>query len=141
MKKVAIWLLVALGVFALVASADIYREAEYQPPQWEECKLVIERGATNDCWEITEDAPLFRAHYATLRYCEYHMSRAQHKELAREVARTIARFTNAKTTRIRFAHMEYPKPASSNIVDVAISLLGGKLVTDEEVKVNPQNER
>lgn len=131
--------LIMMSAFAIVAfvacvHADIYRNDEYKPLVHDDLKLRIEKVGSE--YLITEDAELFRAKYATVHFPEYHLSYAQHKELTRQIAMTIAKFHSATNGSIRFGHYEYPEAKGTNIIDKLIQGLGGKFVTDETVKLN-----
>lgn len=127
-KLSAICCLVALA--AGFAFADIYRNADYEPLVRDDLKLRIEKVNGND-YLIAEDAELFRAKFATVHFPEYHLSYAQQKELARQIAITVAKFHSATNGQIRFGHYEYPEAKGTNIIDKLIQGLGGKFVTDE----------
>ena len=129
MKKIMFAALVA--AVAVTVVADMYRSATYDPCIRDDLKIRIERDG-ND-YLISEDAELFRAKYATVHYPEYHLSCAQQKELARQIAITVARFHSATNGQIRFGHYEYPEAKGTNIIDKLIQGLGGKFVTDEIV--------
>lgn len=129
MKKIA--LLFAASVIVASVIADIYREAEYTPCVRDDLNLRIEKNGSE--YIICHDVELFRAKYATVHFPEYDLSYAQHKELARQIAITVARFHSATNGQIRFGHYEYPEAKGTNIIDKLIQGLGGKFVTDEIV--------
>lgn len=131
MKKTFCFL--TLAVIVCSAFAAEWMEEPYTPPQYEGIKLRIEKDVCD--WVITEDAELFRAKYATVHLPEYHLTYAQQKELARRIARTIVLFHNQTNAQIRFVHTEYPEAKGTNVWDVIIQKLNGKLVTDEIVPV------
>lgn len=112
---------------------DIDRKADYRPRVYEDLKLRIEKNGSE--YLIAEDAELFRAKYATVHYPEYHLSYAQHKELTRQIALTIAKFHSVTNGQIRFGHYEYPEAKGTNVIDKLIQGLCGKFVTDEIVEV------
>lgn len=132
-KLSAICCIVALA--AGFAFADIYRNADYEPLVRDELKLRIEKLGGND-YLIAEDAELFQAKFATVHFPEYHLSYAQQKELAKEVALTIVRFHHTTNAVVRFGHYEYPEAKGTNITDKLIQWIGGRFVTDELVPLS-----
>ena len=135
MKKMMIFAAVAAICTAVVA--DIYRSAPYKPPaRWDGLKIRITPNEKNPCdWDINQDESFFAARFATVHYPEYHLSEAQARELAKEIARTIVRFYSCTNAQIRITHVETPKPASTNLVDEIKAALATKVVTDEIVPV------
>lgn len=123
-----------------VLFADIYRSAPYEPPsQWDGLKIRISPSEEHTGeWNINQDESFFAARFATVHYPEYHLSKAQGKELAKQIARTIVRFFSCTNAQIRIAHVETSKPASTNLVDEIKAALGMKVVTDEIVPVDPK---
>ena len=132
MRK-AFWIVFAVIALAVFAYADIYRAANYEPRVRDDLQLRIEKNGSE--YIIAEDAELFRAKFATVHYPEYDLTYAQHKELTRQIARTIAKFHSATNGQIRFGHYEYPETKGTNIIDKLIQGLGGKFVTDETIKI------
>lgn len=133
MNKFIMMFAFALAAFAFCVYADIYREAEYTPCVRDDLNLRIEKHGSE--YIICHDVELFRAKYATVHYPEYDLSYAQHKELTRRIAKTIAEFHCATNGQIRFGHYEYPEAKGTNIIDKLIQGLGGKFVTDETIKI------
>ena len=132
-------MLCAITVAALctVLFADIYRSAPYEPPaRWDGLKIRITPSEEHTCeWNINQDESFFAARFATVHYPEDHLSYAQCRELAKEIARTIVRFYSCTNAQIRIAHVETPKPASTNLIDEIKAALATKVVTDEIVPV------
>lgn len=120
--------------------ADIYRSAPYKPPaRWDGLKIRITPNEEDpNEWDINQDESFFAARFATVHYPEYHLSKAQGRELAKEIARTIVRFYSCTNAQIRITHVETPKPASTNLVDEIKAALCTKVVTDEIVPVDPK---
>ena len=108
----------SLAAVAAICIADIFRTGEYEPRVCDDLKLRIEKIGSE--YLISEDAELFRAKFATVHYPEYHLSYAQHKELTRRIAKTIAEFHSATNGQIRFGHYEYPESKGTNIIDKLI---------------------
>lgn len=131
---------ITVAALCTVLFADIYRSAPYEPPsQWDGLKIRISPSEEHtDEWNINQDESFFAARFATVHYPEYHLSKAQCRELAKEIARTIVRFYSCTNAQIRIAHVETPKPASTNLVDEIKAALGTKVVTDEIVPVDPK---
>lgn len=135
-------MLCAITVAALctVLFADINRSAPYAPPaRWDGLKIRITPSEEHTCeWNINQDESFFAARFATVHYPEYNLSYAQCRELAKEIARTIVRFYSCTNAQIRIAHVETPKPASTNLIDEIKAALATKVVTDEIVPVDPK---
>lgn len=129
----AFWIVFAVIALAVFAYADIYREANYEPLVRNDLQLRIEKNGSE--YIIAEDVELFRAKFATVHYQEYDLTYEQHKELTRQIARTIAKFHSATNGQIRFGHYEYPEAKGTNITDKLIQWIGGKFVTDETIKI------
>ena len=136
MKKMMIFAAVVATICTAVV-ADIYRSAPYEPPaRWDGLKLRITPSEEHTGeWNINQDEAFFAARFATVHYPEYHLSYAQGRELAKEIARTIVRFYSCTNAQIRITHVETPKPASTNLVDEIKAALATKVVTDEIVPV------
>ena len=131
---------ITVAALCTVLFADIYRSAPYEPPsQWDGLKIRISPSEEHTGeWNINQDESFFAARFATVHYPEYHLSQAQCRELAKEIARTIVRFYSCTNAQIRIAHVETPKSASTNLVDEIKAALGTKVVTDEIVPVDPK---
>ena len=131
---------ITVAALCTVLVADIYRNAPYEPPsQWDGLKIRISPSEEHTGeWNINQDESFFAARFATVHYPEYHLSKAQCRELAKEIARTIVRFYSCTNAQIRIAHVETPKSASTNLVDEIKAALGTKVVTDEIVPVDPK---
>ena len=129
-----------VAALCTVLVADIYRSKPYEPPaQWDGLKIRITPSEDHTGeWDINQDESFFAARFATVHYPEYHLSKAQGRELAKEIARTIVRFYSCTNAQIRITHVETPKPASTNLVDEIKAALGTKVVTDEIVPVDPK---
>ena len=136
MKKMMIFAAVVAAICTAVV-ADIYRSAPYEPPaRWDGLKIRITPNEEHTGeWDINQDEPLFAARFATVHYPEYHLSCAQVRELAKEIAKTIVRFYSCTNAQIRITHVETPKPASTDWIDEIKAALGTKVVTDEIVPV------
>lgn len=117
---------------AIVACADFSRSGPARDLRYPGMKIRLCKNDRHG-FEITEDAALFRARFAVVDYCEYHLNWEEHKQLAVEVARTVANFLGS-TNDIRIVHWEQPRPAdTNNIGDVLNAWLKGEFVTDEIV--------
>ena len=135
MKKMMIFAAVAAAICTAVV-ADINRSAPYEPALWDGLKIRITPSEEHTCeWNINQDESFFAARFATVHYPEDHLSYAQCRELAKEIARTIVRFYSCTNAQIRIAHVETPKPASTNLIDEIKAALATKVVTDEIVPV------
>ena len=135
MKKMMIFAVVAVAICTAVV-ADICRSAPYEPALWDGLKIRITPSEEHTCeWNIDQDESFFAARFATVHYPEDHLSYAQCRELAKEIARTIVRFYSCTNAQIRIAHVETPKPASTNLIDEIKAALATKVVTDEIVPV------
>ena len=128
----------AIAVAAMVAAADIYRNGTVRGVRFPDMKLRLHENDRHG-WEVSEDAPLFCAHFATVNYAEYHFNYAEQKELAIEVARAIASYLGS-TNSIRVVHWEQQKPASTNVIDQIMAKLSGKYVTDEVIPLVERKE-
>ena len=129
MKKLTMAILAA--AVAVAAWADIYRNGAPRGVRFHD---LMVRMYLNDRhgFEITEDAALFYARFATVDYPDSLLNYAEHRQMAVAVARTIADFLGS-TNDIRIVHWEQPEPASTNIGDVIAAKLKGRYVTDEIV--------
>ena len=121
---------------ALVAGADISRSGEARGIRFPYVKVRLHQNERHG-WEITEDAALFSAHFATLNYDEYHLNYAEQKQLAVAVAQAVAGYYGS-TNDIRVVHWEQPEPASTNMADRVSAWLKGDWVTDEIVPAAPK---
>ena len=131
MKK--LMMIAAVALISGLAIADFYRDGpvrDFAIPAIK-IKMIQEEKHT---WRISEDAPLFAARFADVYYPEYLLNYAEQKDLAKAVAKAVADFFGS-TNAVRVAHWERPEPASTNIVDVLISNLNAKLVTDEIIPI------
>ena len=120
------------AVSAVVACADFSRSS---PPRkhigYTDMKIRLEANDRHG-FVIHEDA-FFGAKFAVMDYPEYHLNWAEYKQLAVEVAKTVANYLGS-TNDIRICHWEQPKPADTNNIGEAISAwLKGDYVTDEIV--------
>lgn len=129
MKKLTMAILAA--AVAVAAWADIYRNGAPRGVRFPDLRV---RMYLNDRhgFEITEDAALFYARFATVDYPDSLLNYAEHRQMAVAVARTVADFLGS-TNDIRIVHWEQPEPASTNIGDVIAAKLKGRYVTDEIV--------
>lgn len=129
MKKLTMAILAA--AVAVAAWADIYRNGAPRGVRFPDLRV---RMYLNDRhgFEITEDAALFYARFATVDYPDSLLNYAEHRQMAVAVARTVADFLGS-TNDIRIVHWEQPEPASTNIGDVIAAKLKGGYVTDEIV--------
>jgi len=134
MKKM-VMLMAAVVVVGIVV-ADIYRTGPAREINLPDLKLRV-CGGEHNRYEITEDAALFCAHFATVYYPEYHINYAEQRLLAVEVAKTVARFLGS-TNDIRIVHWEQPTPASTNLIDQIEAKLKGKYITDEIIPLKPK---
>jgi len=127
------------AVAAIVACADFSRSGPARDLRYPGMKIRLCKNDRHG-FEITEDAALFSAKFAVMDYCEYHLNWEEHKQLAVEVARTVANFLGS-TNDIRIVHWEQPRPAdTNNLGDVLNSWLKGKFVTDEIVPLKREGE-
>ncbi len=137
MKKRSMAIVAATA--AIVACADFARSGPPRDLRYPDMKIRIVQNDSHG-FEITEDAALFNASFAAMNYCEYLLNWAEHKQLAVEVARTVADFLGS-TNDIRICHWEQPKPAdTNNLGDVLNSWLKGRYVTDEIVPLRREGE-
>jgi len=128
--KEAIAILAAVA--AVVALADICRSGAPRGLRYPDMKIRICQNDRHG-FEITEDAALFRAKFATMDYPEYYLNWAEYKQLAIVVAQTIAAELGC-TNNIRIVHWEQPPVANTNDIGEAVAaMLKGKFVTDEIV--------
>ena len=129
MKKLTMAILAA--AVAVAAWADIYRNGAPRGVRFPDLRV---RMYLNDRhgFEITEDAALFYARFATVDYPDSLLNYAEHRQMAVAVARMVADFLGS-TNDIRIVHWEQPEPASTNIGDVIAAKLKGRYVTDEIV--------
>lgn len=117
---------------AIVACADFSRSGPARDLRYPGMKIRLCKNDRHG-FEITEDAALFRAKFAVVDYCEYHLNWEEHKQLAVEVARTVANFLGS-TNDIRIVHWEQPRPADTNNIGAVLDAwLKGEFVTDEIV--------
>ena len=130
-KKLTMAILAA--AVAVAAWADICRHGAPRGVRFPDLKV---RMYLNDRhgFEVTEDAPLFCTHFATINYPDSLLNYAEHRQMAVAVARTVADFFGS-TNDIRIVHWEQPQPASTNFGDVIAARLKGKWVTDEIVPI------
>ena len=129
-------MIVAVAAVALISgfvTADIYRNGPVRNIALPGIKIVMIQDE-NHTWRISEDAPLFAARFADVYFADSLLNYAEQRELAKGVAKVVAAFFGS-TNAIRVAHWERPEPASTNTVDVLISNLKAKLVTDEIVPI------
>ena len=128
MKRVIV---IIAAMVAIVACSDICRSG---PPRDVRSPGMKIRICQNDRhgYEVTEDAPLFYSRFAVMEYPEYLVNYAEHRQLAVEVARTVANYFGS-TNDIRIVHWEQPHPASTNLADSINGWLKGEWVTDEVV--------
>jgi len=119
--------------FAIVACADVCRSGKPRGIRFPDMKIRMCQNERHG-FEVTEDAALFCAHFATLNYPEYILNFAEHKQLAVAVAKTVASFLGS-TNDIRVVHWEQPEPASTNIADQILARLKGEWVTDEIIPI------
>ena len=126
-KKLTMAILAA--AVSVAAWADIYRNGAQRGVRFPDLRV---RMYLNDRhgFEITEDAALFYARFATVYYPDSILNYAEHRQMAVAVARTVADFIGS-TNDIRIVHWEQPQPASTNFGDVIAARLKGKWVTDE----------
>lgn len=131
MKKLMMIAIVGVVVALIMVSAvaDIYRDGPIRDVALPGIKIVMIQDEKHT-WRISEDAPLFSARFADVYWPEYHLNYAEQKELAKAVAKAVAAFLGS-TNAVRVAHWERPEPASTNAIDVFMSKLNAKLVTDE----------
>ena len=130
MKKSMTVILAAVAV--IVTYADIARNDPPRDIRSPGMKIRICKNE-NHGFEITEDAALFYAKFAQLDYPGDLLNYAEHKQLAVEIARTVADYFGS-TNDIRVVHWEQPKPANTNDIGEAIAAwLKGKYITDEIV--------
>lgn len=129
MKKLTMAILAA--AVAVAAWADILRHGEPRDMRSPDMKI---RMYLNDRhgFEVTEDAALFYACFATVDYPGSILNYAEHRQMAVAVARTVADYLGS-TNDIRVVHWEQPQPASTNFSDLVVARLKGKWVTDEIV--------
>lgn len=130
MKKLTTAILAA--AVAVAAWADICRQGAPRGVRFPDLRV---RMYLNDRhgFEVTEDAALFYARFATVDYPDF-LNYAEHRQMAVAVARTVADCLGS-TNDIRIVHWEQPEPASTNIVDVIAAKLKGRYVTDEIVPI------
>lgn len=134
MKRTATILAVAAA--AVVACADICRNGPPRDVRSPGMKIRITENDRHGYY-IEEDAPIFYTRFASLDYPEYLLNYAEHRQLAVEVARTVADYFGS-TNAMRIAHWEQPRVANTNDFAEALSaLLKGKFVTDEIVPLRP----
>ena len=120
------------AVIAFSACADFQRTGSPRGLRYPDMKIRICQNDRHG-FEITEDAALFRAKFATMYYPEYHLNWAEYKQLAIVVAQTIAAELGC-TNNIRMVHWEQPPVANTNDIGEAVAaMLKGKFVTDEIV--------
>ena len=131
MKKLIMIAIVGVVVALIMVSAvaDIYRDGPIRDVALPGIKIVMFPGE-NHRWRIAEDSPLFAASFADVYFADSLLNYAEQKEMAKGVARSVAKFFGSTNT-IRVAHWERPEPASTNAIDVFMSKLNAKLVTDE----------
>ena len=130
MMKRAVVIIAA--VVAIVTCADIARNGPARDIRYPGIKIRICQKDRHR-YEVTEDAPLFYARFAVMEYPEYLVNYAEHRQLAVEVARTIAAYFGS-TNDIRIVHWQQPKPADTNDISQVLSaMLKGEYVTDEIV--------
>ena len=122
-----------VAAVAGMACAAISRSGEPRGICYTNMKIRIYQNDQHE-FEITEDALLFSSRFAKVYYAEYHLNRAEQKQLAVAVAKTIANFLGS-TNDIRIVHWEQPNPASTNLVDRIKARLEGDWVMDEIVPV------
>ncbi len=134
MKK-SIAIFAALAAFA--ACADIHRNGPPRDIRSPGMKIRITENDRHG-YDIEEDAPIFYTKFASLNYPEYLLNYAEHKQLAVEVARTVADYFGS-TNVMRIAHWEQPHVANTNDFAEALSaMLKGKFVTGEIVPLRPE---
>lgn len=129
MKRIIVIIAAAVSI---VVCADFSRSS---PPRkvisFPDMKIRLEANDRHG-FVIHEDA-FFGAKFAVMDYPEYHLNWAEYKNLAVEVARTVADYLGS-TNDIRICHWEQPKPAdTNNIGEVIAAWLKGDYVTDEIV--------
>ena len=133
MKKLTTAILAA--AVAVAAWADIYRQGAPRGVRFPDMRIRM----CLDNWQgsvaITEDAPLFCTHFATINYPDSLLNYAEYRQMAEAVARTVAGYLGS-TNDIRIVHGEQPQPASTNFGDVIAARLKGKWVTDEIVPIS-----
>lgn len=127
MKKV-VSIMAALA--AILTFADIARNGPPRDIRSPGMKIRIAKDGGHG-FIVEEDVPIFRATLATIPYPEYLLNYAEHKQLAVEVARTVAYYFGS-TNDIRIAHLEQPHVANTNdLGEVVAAWLKSEWVTDE----------
>lgn len=133
-------IVILAAVAAIVTCADIYRNGPPRDIRSPGMKIRITENDRHG-YDIEEDVPIFYTKFASLHYPEYLLNYAEHKQLAVEVARTVAYYFGS-TNDMRIAHWERPHVANTNdLGEVVAAWLKSEWVTDEIVPVGKQKEK
>lgn len=131
MKKLT--MLAAVAAVALTALSAVYQAGPARGIKHPDLQIVMRLDEVSGrWWDITEDAPLFRARFARVNHIEDWFNDAEARELAKAVAVAVARHLGS-TNAVRVVRREVPPPASSNLVDRLEAALKAKEVTEEIV--------
>lgn len=127
MKRVIV---IIAATVAIVASSAICLSGPPRDIRSPDMKIRLEANDKHG-FVIHEDA-FFGAKFVVMDYPECLVNYAEHRQLAVEVARTVANYFGS-TNDIRVVHWEEAHPASTNRADYILGWLHGKWVTDEVV--------